>query len=104
MFISKDKIEDVFFNLTIDNNILEVKIAYTFLPETLDEEIKLDKKLNFKKEINDKSISDLKLLFNITPENTFNVDFEGTEYLRKANRETLKFVQKTVGFLLENIR
>ena len=98
-----NQIEDVFFNLVIKDKTLDINVAYTFLPESLDEKIKLNKKLNFKKEITDKNINDIKLLFNIVVPN-INVDFEGTESLRKANKETMALIKETVIKLNQALR
>lgn len=103
--LTRNQIEDVFFNLVVSNNMIDVNIAYTFLPDEIDQKLKADRKLNFKKDIDVKDIQDIKLLFNIVPEyNTFNVDFEGTEALRQANKNTLGLVRAIVSTLLVNLK
>ena len=104
----RQQIENVFFNLTIENKKLDVNVAYTFLSESIEEELKANEDLNFKVDLTFlPSVKDIKLLFNIdvpnananfmdTEELNINVDFMGTEELRKANKETLDVIKVVV--------
>ena len=98
----RQQIENIFFNLTIENKTLDVNVAYTFLSESIEEELKANKDLNFKKALTSQSVEDIKLLFNIDVPN-INVDFMGTEELRKANKETLDVIKTTVRNLVTKL-
>ena len=110
----RQQIENIFFNLTIENKTLDVNVAYTFLSESIEEKLKANKDLNFKKALTSPLVHDIKLLFNIDvpkanayfmdiEELNINADFKGTEELRKANKETLdviKIVVKKLAIIL----
>ena len=98
----RQQIENIFFNLTIENKTLDVNVAYTFLAESIEEKLKANKDLNFKKTLTSPSVHDIKLLFNIDVPN-INVDFMGTEELRKANKETLDVIKTTVRNLVTKL-
>lgn len=98
----RQQIENIFFNLTIENKTLDVNVAYTFLSESIEEKLKANKDLNFKKVLTSPSVNNIKLLFNIDVPN-INVDFMGTEELRKANKETLDVIKTTVRNLITKL-
>ena len=98
-----EQIEQVYFDLKIENNNLLVNIAYTFLPDEIDQKIKANKKLNFKKSFDYKDIDNLTLLFSFTNNYNINVDFLGTKALREASKNTQEFVKHISRNLLAEL-
>lgn len=98
-----EQIEQVYFDLKIENNTLFVNIAYTFLPDEIDQKIKANKKLNFKKSFDYKDIDNLTLLFSFTNDYNISVDFLGTKALREASKNTQEFIKQISRNLLAEL-